>query len=107
MKGDYDCQRKHSSVAKVDSRYQDGRKMWTTITTASRNLAQQVTLNILVFWYLLNFFVLKIWIHVPVDRSGFKGEVAKTTVLQNIIEKKTMINLVSHVLSSPNKDIMA
>lgn len=56
-------------------RYQDGRKMWTNITVASRNLAQQI------------------WIHIPVDRTG-KGEAAESTALQNIIEKKTMINLI-------------
>jgi hypothetical protein len=37
--------------------------------------------------------VLKIWIHIPVDRTG-KGEAALTTQLQNIIEKKSIINLV-------------
>jgi len=48
--------------------------MWTNIITASRNLAQQF------------------WIHIPTDRAGLKGP--NTTVVQNIIEKKTMINLV-------------
>lgn len=57
------------------ARYQDGRKMWTNIITASRNLAQQI------------------WIHVPLDRTGLKGP--NTTTIQNVIEKKTMINLVS------------
>jgi putative membrane protein len=57
-------------------RYQDGRKMWTNIITASRNLAQQI------------------WVHVPVDRTG-KGSLANTTVLQNTIEKKSMVNLVA------------
>jgi len=56
-------------------RYQDGRKMWTNIITASRNLAQQI------------------WLHVPVDRTG-KGAAANTTALQNVIEKKSMVNLV-------------
>jgi len=55
-------------------RYQDGRKMWTNIITGSRNLAQQI------------------WIHIPVDRTG-KGAAAQTTMLQNVIEKKSMINL--------------
>ncbi|KAF9525225.1 UPF0187-domain-containing protein [Crepidotus variabilis] len=54
-------------------RYQDGRKMWTNIMIASRNLAQQI------------------WIHIPSDRAG-KGD---TTVMQNIIEKKSMINLIT------------
>ncbi|KAF8157074.1 UPF0187-domain-containing protein [Crassisporium funariophilum] len=57
-------------------RYQDGRKMWTNIITASRNLAQQI------------------WVHIPVDRAG-KGAAANTSVIQNVIEKKSMVNLVS------------
>ncbi|KAF8810930.1 UPF0187-domain-containing protein [Phlegmacium glaucopus] len=56
-------------------RYQDGRKMWTNIITASRNLSQQI------------------WIHVPVDRPK-GGEASRATALENIIEKKTMINLI-------------
>ncbi|PPQ67751.1 hypothetical protein CVT26_007038 [Gymnopilus dilepis] len=51
-------------------RYQEGRKMWSNITIASRNFAQQV------------------WIHVPVERKD------DSTPLQNVIEKKSMINLV-------------
>jgi len=51
-------------------RYQDGRKMWSNITIASRNFSQLV------------------WIHVPVERKD------DTTPLQNVIEKKSMINLV-------------
>ncbi|KAF8962275.1 Bestrophin, RFP-TM, chloride channel-domain-containing protein [Flammula alnicola] len=54
-------------------RYQDGRKMWTNIITASRNLAQLF------------------WLHIPVER---KGAAANTTALQNVIEKKTMVNLI-------------
>ncbi|KAF5318581.1 hypothetical protein D9619_010751 [Psilocybe cf. subviscida] len=54
-------------------RYQDGRKMWTNIITSSRNLAQQF------------------WIHIPVERTG---KLAESTPLQNVIEKKTMINLI-------------
>ncbi|KAF4616450.1 hypothetical protein D9613_008410 [Agrocybe pediades] len=57
-------------------RYQDGRKMWTNIITGSRNLSQQI------------------WVHIPADRAGKGAGVANTTVLQNVIEKKTMINLV-------------
>jgi putative membrane protein len=56
-------------------RYQDGRKMWSNIATSSRNLAQQI------------------WIHIPSDRSG-KGDLAKATVLENTLEKKSMINLI-------------
>jgi len=48
--------------------------MWTNINIASRNLAQQF------------------WIHIPTDRTGLKGP--ETTVVQSIIEKKTMINLI-------------
>ncbi|KAF8908575.1 Bestrophin, RFP-TM, chloride channel-domain-containing protein [Gymnopilus junonius] len=55
-------------------RYQDGRKMWTTIIVASKNLAQLI------------------WIHVPVERRAQSSE--EVTVLANVIEKKTMINLV-------------
>ncbi|KXN86663.1 hypothetical protein AN958_09841 [Leucoagaricus sp. SymC.cos] len=56
-------------------RYQDGRKMWTNIGVASRNLAQMI------------------WIHVPTDRSdnpSCKGQ----SVLEATVEKKTMINLI-------------
>ncbi|KAJ7773945.1 Bestrophin, RFP-TM, chloride channel-domain-containing protein [Mycena metata] len=55
-------------------RYQEGRKMWTNIQIASRNLAQII------------------WIHVPTERRD-SDKVPMTTV-QSIIEKKTMINLV-------------
>ncbi|KAJ7243190.1 UPF0187-domain-containing protein [Mycena haematopus] len=55
-------------------RYQEGRKMWTNITIASRNIAQII------------------WIHVPVDRID-KDKNQMTTV-QSVIEKKSMINLV-------------
>lgn len=53
-------------------RYQEGRKMWTNITIASRNLAMMI------------------WIHVPNKRPP----AAKQSVLESIIEKKTMINLI-------------
>jgi len=56
-------------------RYQDGRKMWTNITIGSRNLAQMI------------------WIHVPSEREAKPGQ-PETTMLQNVIEKKSMINLV-------------
>ncbi|KAF8881234.1 Bestrophin, RFP-TM, chloride channel-domain-containing protein [Infundibulicybe gibba] len=56
-------------------RYQEGRKMWTNITIASRNLAQMF------------------WIHVPFERDN-KGEQKKITALEAVIEKKTMVNLV-------------
>ncbi|KAJ6608293.1 UPF0187-domain-containing protein [Mycena sp. CBHHK59/15] len=55
-------------------RYQEGRKMWTNITIASRNIAQII------------------WIHVPVERVD--KEKNKMTTIQSIIEKKSMINLV-------------
>ncbi|KIY66221.1 UPF0187-domain-containing protein [Cylindrobasidium torrendii FP15055 ss-10] len=56
-------------------RYQDGRRMWTNITSASRNLAQLF------------------WIHVANERINSGKQVAQTN-LESIIEKKTMINLV-------------
>lgn len=56
-------------------RYQEGRKMWTTIQITSRNVAQLI------------------WIHVPDNRPD-KGDGKHQTVLQNIIEKKSMVNLV-------------
>ncbi|KAJ7028000.1 UPF0187-domain-containing protein [Mycena alexandri] len=55
-------------------RYQEGRKMWTNIQIASRNLAQII------------------WIHVPIERTD-KDKVQMSTV-QSVIEKKSMINLV-------------
>ncbi|KAJ7486630.1 UPF0187-domain-containing protein [Mycena latifolia] len=55
-------------------RYQDGRKMWTNISIASRNIAQII------------------WIHVPFERID-KDKNSMTTV-QSVIEKKTMVNLV-------------
>ncbi|KAL4257470.1 Voltage-dependent anion channel-forming protein YneE/VCCN1/2-like protein [Pleurotus pulmonarius] len=54
-------------------RYQDGRKMWTNINIASRNLAQFI------------------WIHVPTERPAAAQQ---RTELEAIIEKKTMVNLV-------------
>lgn len=38
---------------------------------------------------------LQIWVHIPADRSGLKAPVCQSTVLENTIEKKTMINLLS------------
>ncbi|TEB31878.1 UPF0187-domain-containing protein [Coprinellus micaceus] len=55
-------------------RYQDGRKMWTNINTASRNLGQII------------------WIHVALNRED-KGLQRKQTTLESIIEKKSLINL--------------
>ncbi|KAF8987759.1 Bestrophin, RFP-TM, chloride channel-domain-containing protein [Cyathus striatus] len=57
--------------------YQDGRKMWTNITSASRNLGQMF------------------WIHVPHVRSGGNAEDERTRmILKSVIEKKTMIKLI-------------
>ncbi|KAL1698491.1 Bestrophin, RFP-TM, chloride channel-domain-containing protein [Schizophyllum commune] len=56
-------------------RYQDGRKMWTNITIASRNVAQMI------------------WIHVSNERPEKDGQPGQS-VLKSIIEKKSMINLV-------------
>ena len=59
---------------------------------------------VLVKFLVLNVLIFKIWIHIPVDRSRIESkEVAKTTHLQNVIEKKTMINLVSHALHHPRQ----
>ncbi|KAJ2926685.1 hypothetical protein H1R20_g10406, partial [Candolleomyces eurysporus] len=55
-------------------RYQDGRKMWTNISTATRNLGQLI------------------WIHVPLGRED-KGLQRKQTNLESIIEKKSILNL--------------
>ncbi|KAJ7053300.1 Bestrophin, RFP-TM, chloride channel-domain-containing protein, partial [Mycena amicta] len=55
-------------------RYQEGRKMWTNIQIASRNIAQII------------------WIHVPFERTD--KEKNKMTTVQSVIEKKSMINLV-------------
>ncbi|KAF9477338.1 UPF0187-domain-containing protein [Pholiota conissans] len=57
-------------------RYQDGRKMWTNIIVASKNVAQMI------------------WIHVPAERKFPSDSNEKPmTPLQVAIEKKTMINL--------------
>ncbi|KAJ7509543.1 Bestrophin, RFP-TM, chloride channel-domain-containing protein [Mycena galericulata] len=55
-------------------RYQEGRKMWSNITIASRNIAQII------------------WIHVPFERVD--TEKKTMTTVQSVIEKKTMVNLV-------------
>ncbi|KAF5336356.1 hypothetical protein D9611_006596 [Ephemerocybe angulata] len=55
-------------------RYQDGRKMWTNVNTATRNLGQMI------------------WIHVPLNRED-KGLQRKQTNLESIIEKKSILNL--------------
>lgn len=56
-------------------RYQEGRKLWTAIQITSRNVAQLI------------------WIHIPDDRSDYP-KYKHQTLLQNIIEKKSMVNLV-------------
>ncbi|KAJ7093443.1 UPF0187-domain-containing protein [Mycena belliarum] len=55
-------------------RYQEGRKMWTNISIASRNIAQII------------------WIHVPFERVDAQKNTM--TTVQSVIEKKTMVNLV-------------
>ncbi|KAJ7143320.1 UPF0187-domain-containing protein [Mycena crocata] len=55
-------------------RYQEGRKMWTNISIASRNIAQII------------------WIHVPTERTDKEKKTMST--VQSVIEKKSMINLV-------------
>ncbi|KAL1938826.1 hypothetical protein VTO73DRAFT_11206 [Trametes versicolor] len=56
-------------------RYMDGRRLWTTIAIASRNLA------------------LLIWVHVPFERVDKKTGAVKS-MLEVSIEKKSMVNLV-------------
>jgi len=56
-------------------RYGEGRKLWTTIGVASRNISQQI------------------WVHVANKRVDKYGQEIQSE-LQSIIEKKTMINLV-------------
>lgn len=55
-------------------RYQDGRKMWTNINTACRQLGQMF------------------WLHVAVERNPVGG-VTPPTPLAATIEKKTMMNI--------------
>ncbi|KIY48429.1 hypothetical protein FISHEDRAFT_65725 [Fistulina hepatica ATCC 64428] len=55
-------------------RYQDGRKLWTNITIATRNVAEII------------------WIYVPNERKN-KDSVVIQTELKSTIEKKSMINL--------------
>ncbi|EIM88499.1 UPF0187-domain-containing protein [Stereum hirsutum FP-91666 SS1] len=65
-------------------RYQDGRKSWTTLHLASRNLGHMI------------------WNHIPFERledgekppDGGAAPKPKTSVLAGVIEKKTMVNLV-------------
>ncbi|KAI0795469.1 Bestrophin, RFP-TM, chloride channel-domain-containing protein [Abortiporus biennis] len=55
-------------------RFMEGRKLWTSISIASRNLATVI------------------WIHVPFDRID-KATGEKKSKLHVVIEKKSMINL--------------
>ncbi|KZV93122.1 UPF0187-domain-containing protein [Exidia glandulosa HHB12029] len=60
-------------------RYQEGRKLWTAIQLASRNLATLI------------------WVHAPGEKALKPGEDAnsgRNRVLEAVIEKKSMINLV-------------
>lgn len=56
-------------------RYQDGRKMWTSVAVQCRNVAQLI------------------WLHVPNERPGNNGT-KPLSALEGIIEKKSMVNLV-------------
>ncbi|OSD07776.1 UPF0187-domain-containing protein [Trametes coccinea BRFM310] len=56
-------------------RYMEGRKLWTNIAIASRNLAQYI------------------WVHVPFERVDKQTKQQKS-VLEVTIEKKSMVNLV-------------
>jgi ion channel-forming bestrophin family protein len=55
-------------------RYQEGRKAWTSIQIASRNIAQII------------------WIHVPLERTDKQNN--KMSTIESVVEKKSMINLV-------------
>ncbi|CAK5270022.1 unnamed protein product [Mycena citricolor] len=55
-------------------RYQEGRKLWTTIIISSRHIAQMI------------------WVHVPTERTDKNKR--KLSTLESIIEKKSMVNLV-------------
>ncbi|CAE6457946.1 unnamed protein product [Rhizoctonia solani] len=58
-------------------RYWEGRKLWTTISLSSRNLANLI------------------WIHVPTDRSAKSSTpLPKDHLLKVMIEKSSMINLI-------------
>ncbi|KAG8700930.1 hypothetical protein FRC08_004373 [Ceratobasidium sp. 394] len=58
-------------------RYWEGRKLWSTISLSSRNLANLI------------------WIHVPTDRSAkAKSPLPSDANLKAVIEKKSMINVV-------------
>ncbi|KAG8688935.1 hypothetical protein FRC11_004486, partial [Ceratobasidium sp. 423] len=58
-------------------RYWEGRKLWTTISLSSRNLANLI------------------WIHVPTDRSAKSSTpLPKDHLLRVTIEKTSMINLI-------------
>ena len=74
--------------------------MWTNISTSSRTLAQLVLTFRFILTYSYRHFT-QVWLHVPNDREN-KGLQQKQTVVQSIIEKKSMINLVSY--ESPNVD---
>ncbi|KAG9128323.1 hypothetical protein FRC07_000831 [Ceratobasidium sp. 392] len=56
-------------------RYWEGRKLWSTISLSSRNLANLI------------------WIHVPTERKS-PTPLPKDAKLKAIIEKKSMINLI-------------
>ncbi|KAI0076497.1 UPF0187-domain-containing protein [Panus rudis PR-1116 ss-1] len=56
-------------------RFSEGRRLWTNIAIASRNLAQVI------------------WIHVPFERTD-KTTGEKKPMLEVMIEKKTMVNLI-------------
>ncbi|KZP04173.1 UPF0187-domain-containing protein [Athelia psychrophila] len=56
-------------------RYQDGRKLWSNIMVASRNIAMMI------------------WIHIPSSRE-VKGTKEMKPIVEIAIEKKSMINLV-------------
>jgi putative membrane protein len=75
-------------------RYQDGRKMWSNVMVASRNIAMMVSLlHVRAGEAVVPTYILQIWIHVPFNRED-KVTKEKKPVLECVIEKKSIINLV-------------
>jgi hypothetical protein len=77
-------------------RFQEGRRMWSNIMVASRNIAMMVSCRdcrgcifVLIYVYL------QVWIHVPSTRED-KVNGGHKPLLESVIEKKSIINLVNN-----------
>jgi ion channel-forming bestrophin family protein len=77
-------------------RFQEGRRMWSNIMVASRNIAMMVSCRdcgrcifVLIYVYL------QVWIHVPATRED-KVNGGHKPLLESVIEKKSIINLVNN-----------